>query len=199
MLRKSESISAALAADGSVSRGGVSAMIALPYRFDTSSVWRTILTGAFGLNVLLIACVVFSVVARLWPITVALAVTELFMLVFTWLLIRFQHGSVGTLNLDRVDVEPNVLFGLSLPGPNGNYPLDRFLAVRVEFRSGPIQPGVQGGPNEVVWLVGRSGTPNVAIARTDDGAGRAFGQQLAALLELPVEETGAPRRIRINH
>jgi hypothetical protein len=63
----------------------------------------------------------------------------------------------------------------------------------VEFRSGPIGPAVQGGgPNEVVWLVGRPGTPDIALARTDDRAGRAVGQELGALLELPVEEMGAP-------
>jgi len=121
----------------------------------------------------------------------------LFVLVFTRLLVKHQEGSVGTLSPDRVDVEPNVLFGVSLPGPNGSYPLDRFSAIRVEFRSGPIQPGVQGGPNEVIWLVGRNGTPNVALARTDEGAGRIVGKQFGAALGLPVEEVGAAREIRL--
>ena len=171
--------------------------IAMPYRFDTSAVWRTILTGAFGLNALLIICVAFCAIARPWPTTAALAGTELFVLVFTRLLIKHQEGSVGTLSPDRVDVEPNVLFGLSLPGPSGSYSLDRFSAIRVEFRSGPIQPGVQGGPNEVIWLVGRNGTPDVALARTDEGAGRIVGKQFGAALGLPVEEVGAPIEIRI--
>lgn len=171
--------------------------ITLPYRFDTSSVWHTILKGALGLNVLLILCVAFSAFTRPWPMTLGLAFIELLMVWFTRVLLRFQEGSIGTLSGDRIEVRPNLLLGLPLPGPSGSYSLDRFSAIRVEFRSGPIQPGVQGGPNEVVWLVGKSGTPSVALARTDDGAGRSVGQQLAALLELPVEEVGAPAVIRL--
>ena len=174
-----------------------SSAITMPYRFDTSAVWRTILTGAFGFNVLLIICVAFCAIARPWPTTAGLAGIELFVLVFTRLLIKHQEGSVGTLSPDRVDVEANVLFGVPLPGPNGSYPLNQFAAVRVEFRSGPIQPGVQGGPNEVIWLVGKNGTPDVAIARTDDGAGHIVGKHFGSALGLPVQEVGAPGEIRI--
>jgi hypothetical protein len=51
--------------------------------------------------------------------------------------------------------------------------------------------------NEVVWLVGKPGTPDIALARTDHGAGRSLGRQLGALLELPVEEVGAPKKIHL--
>src|SRR6266478_8498472 len=37
------------------------ASITLPYRFDTSSVWHTILKGAFGLNALLALSILFTV------------------------------------------------------------------------------------------------------------------------------------------
>jgi hypothetical protein len=170
------------------------APLTLPYRFDTSSVWHTILKGAFGLNVVLICGLVFSVFARPWPHILGLAVIELAVFAFTRVFVRHQEGSMGTLTADAVDVEPNTVLGITLPGPRGTYTLDRFLAVRVEFRSAPItlDAATSGGPHEIVWLVGRPGTPDVAVARTDDGVGRNVGQELGALLKLPVEEVGAP-------
>ncbi len=172
-------------------------MITLPYLFDTSSVWRTILRGAFGLNGLLVLCILYGLVARPWGTVLGLVLIELVVSFFTRVFFRFQTGSVGTLTADGVLIEPNVLLGIALPGPKGTYSLDRFSAVRVEFWPGPVQPGVQGGPNELVWLVGRPGTPNIALARTEDRAGRALGQEFGALLKLPVEEVGAPREIRL--
>src|SRR5262245_15496884 len=163
------------------------APFALPYRFDTSNVWHSILKLAFGLNALLIVLIGVCALMRPWSVTLALVIIELMAAGFTRVLFRFQEGSAGTLYTDRVDVDPNVLLRLPLPGPRGSYSMDRFASIRVEFRSGPIEPGVQGGPNEVIWLVGRAGTPNIAIARTDDRAGRAIGGQIAALLNLPVE------------
>ena len=173
--------------------------ITLPYQFDTSSVWRTILKGAFGFNALLIFCVLYTVlISRQWTTAVGLALMELVAFVFTRLFVRFQTGSVGTLSSDRVVIEPNVLLGIALPGPKGTYTLDRFSAVRVEFRSGPASPDVQGGgPNELVWLVGNPGTPDIVLALTHDGAGRALGREFGALLKLPVEEVGAPIEIRL--
>jgi hypothetical protein len=162
--------------------------IALPYEFDTSAVWHTILKGAFGLNALLVAGVCYGVLASRWPTALGLAVIELMALAFTRLLLKVQEGSAGVLTSDRVVVEPNALLGVVLPGPSGVYPLDRFSGVRIELRFGPVEPGVQGGPNEVVWLVGKPGTPDVAVARTQDRAGRAIGSELGSLLRLPVEE-----------
>ena len=111
--------------------------------------------------------------------------------------VRFQEGSIGTLSSDRVVIAPNAVLGVPLPGPKGTYLLDRFSAVRVEFRSGPIAPSVQGGENEVIWLVGRPGTPNIVLAHTENRAGAAVGRQFSALLHLPVEEVGKPREIRL--
>ena len=174
------------------------APITLPYRFDTTSAWHTILKGAFALNALLAFGILFSVlVSRELLKALGLLVMELVVLYFTRIFIRFQEGSIGTLSSDRVVIEPNVVLGVRLPGPNGTYTLERFSAVRVELRSGPITPGVQGGPNELVWLVGTPGTPSIVLARTEDRTGRAVGQEFGALLRLPVEEIGAPREIRL--
>jgi len=176
---------------------GAPTAVKLPYRFDTSDVWRTILKGAFALNAVLVVGLVSTLLVRDWTRVAAVTVLELVVLGFTRVFVRYQQGSVGTLTAERVVIEPNVLFGITLPGPRGTYELDRFAAVRVEFRPGPIDPGVQGGPHEVVWLVGRPGTPDVVLALTDDGAGRGIGQELGALLKLPVEEVGAPRVIQL--
>jgi hypothetical protein len=112
--------------------------ITLPYRFDTSSVWRSILKGAFGLNALLVFSVFYAALVQ-QQIAKALGVTiiEGVAFVFTRIFVRFQTGSVGTLSSDEVVIEPNALFGVTLPGPHGTYALDRFRAVRVEFRPGP--------------------------------------------------------------
>jgi len=174
------------------------ASIALPYRFDTSTVWQWILKYAFALNAVLVARILFTVlVSHEWARAVGLVVVELVVLYFTRIFVTYQTGSVGTLFADRIVVEPNVLLGIPLPGPKGTYALDRFSAVRVELRSGPIGPGVQGGDNEVIWLVSTPGTSDIALARTEDRAGRAVGRDFGALLRLPVEEVGAPREIRI--
>jgi hypothetical protein len=172
-------------------------VITLPYRFDTSSVWHTILKGAFALNAVLVLGIVFSVlVSREWTTVLGLALVELVVLGLTRVLIKAQEGSVGTLSPDRVVIEPNLLFGVTLPGPRGTYTLDRFAAVRVEFR-GAGQPDVQTGPHELVWLAGKPGTPDVLLERTHDRAGPVIGEQLGALLGLPVRQTGAPREFRL--
>jgi hypothetical protein len=172
--------------------------VTLPYRFDTSSVWRTILKGAFGLNALLALGILVTLVFGEWTTVLGLALAELVVLHFTRVFVKAQEGSVGTLWVERVVIEPNILFGIALPGPQGSYTLDRFSAVRVEFRSGATLPEVQtSGPHELVWLVGKPGTPSVVLARTDDRAGRTVARELGALLNLPVEERETSRTIRL--
>jgi hypothetical protein len=173
--------------------------ITLPYRFDTSDIWRTILKGAFGLNAVLVFGIGYTLLVRHeWGTSLGLALCELIVFGFTRVFIRFQEGSVGTLTADQVVVAPNVLLGIVLPGPSGTYALDRFSAVRVEFRSGQVSTSPNaGGPNEVVWLAGRPGTPNIALAHTENGVGAAVGRELGALLKLPVEEVGAPKVIAL--
>jgi hypothetical protein len=45
--------------------------------------------------------------------------------------------------------------------------------------------------------VGAPGTPDIAVARTRQRTGERFGRDLAALLSLPVEETGKPIQITL--
>jgi hypothetical protein len=109
--------------------------------------------------------------------------------------VRFQSGSIGTITEDRVVVQPNALYGIRLPGPQGTYPTRRFSSVRVELMSGAAGYGdtvVQGGPHERIWLVGKNGTPDILIARTQREAGRALAKEFGAVLALPVEEKREP-------
>ena len=172
--------------------------LALPYRFDTSTVWHWILKYVFGLNAVLVVGILFTVlVSHEWPKAIGLVVMELVALYFTRIFVNFQDGSVGTLFPDHVVIEPNVLLGVPLPGPKGRYALDRFSAVRVQFWSGPVGVNAQGGPHEDIKLVGRPGTPDIVLARAEDRTGDAVGREFGALLHLPVEEVGKPREIRL--
>jgi hypothetical protein len=117
-----------------------------------------ILKGTFGLTLLITLLLLYALVSRRWAAAVPLALSSAMLLFVTRVFLRFQTGSAGTLSADRVVIRPNKLFWFSLPGPAGTYTLDRFSAVRVELRMGPVQPGV---------------------------------------LDLPVEEVGAPRVIRL--
>ena len=119
------------------------------------------------------------------------------MLYFTRIFVQFQDGSVGTLFRDHVQIEPNVLLSVSLPGPKGTYALDRFSAVRIQFWSGPVGVNVRGGPHEDIKLVGRPGTPDIVLARTEDRTGGPVGREFGAVLQLPAEEVGKPREIRL--
>jgi hypothetical protein len=166
--------------------------VALPYRFDTGRVWRMILTGALGVAAVVLGGVLHGLLVRRDAMVVLpLAVSGITLAYFIRLFVRFQSGSIGTLTADHVVIEPNTLFGLLLPGPRGDYPIGRFSAVRVELMSGPTDI-VQGGPHERIWLVGRDGTPDVLVARTQREAGRALGRELGAALAVPVQETREP-------
>lgn len=144
----------------------------LPYHFDTTSVWHTILKGAAALNAVMLVGIVIKLLTGEWPTVAGLIVVEAIVLGFTWLFVRFQSGSIGTLYRDRVEVAPNAMLGIPLPGQSS-------------------------GPHELVWLAGQTGTPDILIARTEKGAGRTVGAELARLLELPLEERNPPRIIKI--
>ena len=172
--------------------------VQLPWSFDTTSVWHTILKGAFGLNALLALGLVVKLLSRRWLDAAGLCVAEAMVAGFTIVFIRHQEGSRGTLFRDRVTVEPNAVLGLPLPGPRGSYPLHQFRGVEVEFRAGrPSTDPNAAGPHELVWLMGRPGTPNIVLARTRSGAGRALGQEIGTVLAFPVSETNPPLTLRI--
>ena len=165
--------------------------VTLPYRFDTSRVWRMILTGAFAVAGVLVVGVLYRLlVARDAVVVLQLVLTGAVLAYFIRLFVRFQSGSVGTITADRVVLQPNTLHGIRLPGPQGEYATSRFSAVRVELMSGATL--VQGGAHERIWLIGKDGAPDILIARTQREAGRALGKEFGTVLKLPVEETHEP-------
>jgi hypothetical protein len=170
--------------------------VALPYHFDTSRVWRMILTGALALEAVILAGVLYGFLvrgdgARVLPLALCGALLAYFIRIF----VRYQSGSIGTITADRVVVQPNALYGIRLPGPQGTYPTHGFSSVRVELMSGSPGYGdslVHGGPHERIWLVGKDGTPDILIARTQREAGKALAKEFGAALALPVEEKREP-------
>jgi hypothetical protein len=100
------------------------------------------------------------------------------------------EGSSGRISTDAVTVQRARVLGLPLAGHDGRFPIRQFKAVRVERVPPPVD--AQGGPHERVRLVGLDGTPDILIARTDQGAGITLARQLASDLKLEFEEVSAP-------
>jgi len=165
--------------------------ITLPYAFDTSGVVKLILRGVLGLLLVVLVGVLYSllvshsIVAAIQLLLVAAVATY-----FGSLFLRNLTGSLGTITADAVVVQPGRLYGIRLAGPAGRFPISQFQAVRVERITNPL--GIQIRPHERVYLVGKNGTPDILIARTDHDAGRIVGNELATALKLPYQEQLAP-------
>jgi hypothetical protein len=170
----------------------------LPWTFDTTSVWHTILKGAFAVNAILLVAILVKALMQRWLEAAGVGVFEAVVAGFTVIFLRHQEGSRGTLFPDRLEIEPNAVLGVPLPGPRGVYPLTQFRGVQVEFRPGAVSTSPNAaGPHELVWLLGAQGVPNVVLARTQNREGGGVGRQLGTLLGIPVEEVGAPREIQL--
>jgi len=165
--------------------------ITLPYEFDTSGVVKLILRGVLGLLLVVLLGILYSLLvshsifAAMQLLLVA-AVAKYFGSLF----LRNLTGSVGTITADAVVVLPDQLYGFRLAGPAGRFPISQFRAVRVDRIPNPI--GIQILPYERVCLVGKKGTPDILIARTDRNAGRTVGNELASAMKLPYEEQVVP-------
>ena len=169
--------------------------VTLPYRFDTSRIWRGILTAMVALEAVILAGIVYALLAaRGADVVIPLAASAAILAFFISKFFRFPNGSIGTITTDHVVVRRGTLLGLALPGPEGEYAIDRFVAVRVELMSGlsGLNDVMQGGPHERIWLVGKDSAPDVLIARTQREAGGAVGKEFGAVLSLPVQETREP-------
>lgn len=166
--------------------------IALPYRFDTSPVVKLILRGVLGLLMLVIVPgIVYSLLlSHDRAAALHLLVTGAIVIYFGRLFIKNLEATSGTITTDHVVVEPGTLYGTSLRGPRGTFPIRQFTAVRVQRI--PPSGDVQQGPHERVTLTGKAGTPDVLVARTSDNTGQALGRDLSTALGLPYVEEVAP-------
>jgi hypothetical protein len=169
--------------------------ITLPYQFDTSPVVKLILRGVFGLLLLVLLGILYSLlVSHSMAATIQLLVVAAMVTYFGSLFLRNLTGSQGTITADAVVVQPGQLFGIQLASPAGRFSISQFQAVRVERVPNPIGIPIetQIQPHERVCLVGKKGIPDILIARTDRDAGRTLGNELATALKLPYQEQLVP-------
>ena len=166
--------------------------VTLPYRFDTSPVVKVILRGALGLLLLVVVPgILYSLIFSRNLVAVAqLILVGVIGLYFARLILKNLEGGQGIISPDTVVVSPGNLYGIPLAGPSGRFPVNAFRAVRVQLISAPIE--AQGRRHERVYFVGKDGTPDILIARTELGAGRSLGRDLSTALNLPYEEEMAP-------
>lgn len=166
--------------------------LTLPHQFDTSGVVKLILRGVVGLLLIVFLGILYSlIVSHSIAATIQLLVVAAVATYFGTLFLRNLTGSLGTITADAIVVQPGELFGLRLASPAGRFPISQFQAVRVDrIRTPAID--VQGRPHERVCLVGKQGTPDILIARTDRDVGRTLGNELATVLRLPYQEQAAP-------
>jgi hypothetical protein len=169
--------------------------LSLPYEFDTTPVVKLILRGMLALLVLVLGGILYSLlISRSTAAAVQLLLCAAIITYFGRLFFRNLIGSVGTITSDTIVVDSPHVAGFRLAGPSGSFSIRQFEAVRVERVTNPIGIPIetQIGPHERVSLVGRKGTPNILVARTDDDEGRTLGNELAAALKLPYQEHLAP-------
>ena len=169
--------------------------VTLPYQFDTSGVVKLIMRGFVGLLVVLLLGIIYSLLVSHDQIAAfQLLLCAAIIVYFGRLFLRHLVGSVGTITSDAVVVQSAQVVGIRLAGPAGRFPMAQFGAVRVQRVTNPIGIPLESqiGPHERVSLIGKEGTPDILIARTDDDAGRKLGQELAGALKLPYAEQVAP-------
>jgi hypothetical protein len=169
--------------------------ITLPYTFDTIGVVKQIMGGVLGLLLLLLLGIFYSLlVSHSIAATIQLVLIAAIVMYFGRIFLRNLTGSLGTITAAAVVVQPGQLLGIRLAGPAGTFPLSQFRAVRVERIPNPVGVPieVQIKPHERVYLVGKTGTPDILIARTHLDGGRVLGNELASALKLPYQEQIAP-------
>ena len=165
--------------------------VTLPYEFDTSRVVKLIMRGVLGLLLVVLLGVLYSLlVSHSTAAIIQLMLIAAIATYFGRLFLRNLTGSLGTITADAVVVKPGQVFGIRLVSPAGIFPISQFQAVRVERVPNPI--GMQIQPHERVCLVGKTGTPDILIARTDRDAGQTVGNELATALKLPYQEQVLP-------
>jgi hypothetical protein len=136
----------------------------LPYRFDTSPVVKLILRGVLGLFIIVIVPGIgYSLLVSHDRAAVAhLLITGAIVMYIGRIFIKNLEGTSGTITADHLVVEPGTLYGTSLRGPRGRFPIQRSagsedssLRRRAARCSRASDPGRQGGNTRY------SGRPNL--------------------------------------
>jgi hypothetical protein len=164
--------------------------VTLPYDFDTMALPRKILSAMLGGGALML---LFALVMLIKSGPLAATPFPLAALFLAWVarkyMTTFAGFAKGAINRDAVVIEPSALGPMRLPGPVGTYPLGQFKTVRVIY-SGPVLPGSAGYLFATVYLIGRQGTADVCVASERDTTAKALAPEIAAAVELPLEQEG---------
>jgi hypothetical protein len=168
--------------------------VTLPYHFNTAESYQTVVRGGVGVGLVVVIGLVYSaLISHDYIVVLQLALIGAIAGFMTWVIGVRTRGSVGILSADGIIVErAPALFGQRLPGASGRFPLNRFSAVRVEEASGPVLPNVNWGPHTRIYLVGKTGVPDVLIARTTL-IGGTEAAEFADLLSLPLQRVATGR------
>jgi hypothetical protein len=163
----------------------------LPFRFDTAGVVTSIVRGIGALHGVLVDGVLYlAFVRRNIASAGGLFLVCGGVLLLARVVLGNLEGTRGVITRDAVVLQRGSVFGIRAARPAGTFPLGRFEQVRVER----VLPSADasGHGHERVLLVGKEGTPEILLARSDLDAGRVLGRDLAAALQLPFDERLAP-------
>jgi len=171
----------------------VTAPTSLPVLFDTIGIWRTILKGAILFEaVVVVPGIGYSLfISRDGAAAAGLGLVGAILGFFTARAFPLMEGGTGSIAADGVTVRRGRVLGVRLPGAEGRFPLDRFRGIRVEEASAPMA-STTGRQHERVYLVGKEGTPDILIARTEDRMGARFAEELGRLTGLASERESVP-------
>jgi hypothetical protein len=163
----------------------------LPFRFDTAGVITSIVRGIGALFcVLAVGVLYLAFVGRDLASAGGLLLVCGGVLLLARVVLGTLEGTRGVVTRDAVVLQRASVFGMRTAGPTGTFPLVRFKEVRVDRVLPSADPSSHG--HERVVLVGKEGTPEILLARSDLDAGRVLGRDLAAALQLPFDERLAP-------
>lgn len=155
----------------------------LPYNFDTSTMWGSILKGGIFMTLFLAALLLAGLLIGRFLAVLPLTAFVALMVYVLRKAATLEIGSIGTITRDSVQIHRGMLLGHVLPGPSGDYPITQFRAVRIE-RSSALRSS--GPPRQWIYLVGEGATPAILVADQDSDS--EFAGELALLLNLPCEQ-----------
>lgn len=159
----------------------------LPYHFDTSTMWGSILKGGMLMTLFLAAILLVGLLMGRFMAILPVAAFIALMVYVLRKAATLEVGSVGTITRDAVQLNRGTLFGRVLPGPSGTYPIHQFRAVQIEkITSSVLQRSPSGPPRLWIYLVGDGATPTIRVADEDEDS--QVGEELAVLLNLPCEQ-----------
>lgn len=173
-------------------RAVLSAGPALPYAFDTASVWRRIASIAFALLAGFAMLALLAVLAGKFTAAVQLALILGVAAVIAWKLRGIaSFGAMGTLSRTEVTARPVSVYGIPMRVPVGTFPITAFQGLRVErWLSSGRTTAIRDLAN--VFLVGRGEAPDMEIYSGDADEGLRLAAALAQQLALSVVETTPP-------